>query len=324
MRARPALCRIAVVVAAVIPAALGCTLFLDTSGLDTGSADGSAAGAGDSGRPARDAVGDHHVADVTRTTMDAQETGVPDAAGDVEARDVRTLSDATHDARSPTDAHEERLPDASSDAFSVPILAKAQGASDPVSSMMMVASSTTALNQDVLAHDAIIVAFNIDGALTPSHVTDTLGNSYTKVVGPAVAYGSNSYIYVAADIAGGADSVTVTLSGVAMSDFEVFVQEYSGLATSNPFDKGSSSSGTSLAVDGMVSGFVTTTFPYELIFAYGWDGIGVAGTGFTQTSSFEDDLTEGRVVTSIGMYQATATMTEGSEWQLVMATFRGQ
>jgi hypothetical protein len=322
MRVRPVLCRL-VVVAAVIPAALGCTLFLDTSGLDTGSADGAAPDAGDSGRPSRDAEVDHHVADVTRTTVDAHETGAPhDAAGDVEARDVRTLSDATHDARPPTDAHEERLPDALSDAFSVPILAKAQGASD--SSMMMVASSTTPLDQDVLAHDAIIVAFNIDGALTPSQVTDTLGNSYAKVVGPAVAYGTNSYIYVAADIAGGADSVTVTLSGVAMHYFEVFVQEYSGLATSNPFDKGSSSSGTSLAVDGMVSGFVTTTFPYELIFAYGWDGIAVAGTGFTQTSNFEDDLTEGRVVTSIGMYQATATMTQGMEWQLVMATFRGQ
>jgi hypothetical protein len=102
------------------------------------------------------------------------------------------------------------------------------------------------------------------------------------------------------------------------------VHEYAGIATSSAFDRASSANGATAAQDGMNSGSVTTTWPRELVFGFAETGTAAPGTGFTARSLYGDNVTEDRVVEAIGSYHATATMVGGSEWSMMVATFKGR
>ena len=190
--------------------------------------------------------------------------------------------------------------------------------------------STVSFFNDVQAHDALIVGVQLitsDSTLTLTGITDSLKNQY-QVVGGGAVYVPDAILYVALamDTDAGPDTITVTASSQTDFDgFELYAHEFSGLATSNAFNATSWSTGTSTAKDGMQSGLATTTSSNELLFGFGVsDGSAEAGSNFQLLSNFFDNVTESRVVGAPGSYEATATMTSGTEWGMIVDTFRGQ
>jgi IPT/TIG domain len=159
-----------------------------------------------------------------------------------------------------------------------------------------------------------------DTTSTVSSVMDSRGNAYTLAVGPTQTSGLTSSIYYAKNIAAGSNTVTVTFNQTAGWP-NVNVLEYSGLDTASPLDVAATASGSGMTAN---SGSATTTSANELIVGAG-NPSGVftaAGSGFRNRiiNSF-GGISEDRIVTSTGSYNATATMTSGA-WVMQMATFR--
>jgi len=112
--------------------------------------------------------------------------------------------------------------------------------------------------------------------------------------------------------------VTFTTAPTTFS--EIYIHEYAGLLA---FDAGAASPGNSSATDGMASGNAETHYANELLFGYGVTGSAAAGTNFTTRSSFHSNITEDQIVSTAGVYQATATMTSGTGWTMLLGAFRG-
>jgi hypothetical protein len=159
-----------------------------------------------------------------------------------------------------------------------------------------------------------------DTTSTVSSVTDSKGNAYTLAVGPTQNTGVTQSIYYAKNIVAGSNTVTVTFKQSAAWP-NVNVLEYSGLSTTSPLDVFSGASGSGTAAN---SGAATTTSANELIFGTGSTSSVTtgAGSGFSNRiiNSF-GDISEDRIVSSTGSYNATATMTSGS-WVMQMVAFK--
>ena len=238
-------------------------------------------------------------------------SGGPDAGPDADAG----APDAANEAAPPADA-------ARDGAEGVVPIAFVQGSATAAGS----SSSTISVRFDnpVKPHSAVIVAVAlVPATLTLQPVKDSLGSAFTVVSGPWIGNGANHYIAVALDTAGGANTVEASFSGEASTAY-VYVHEYAGIATSAAFDQASSRNGVTAAPDGMNSGPVTTTWPHELVFGFGETRTAAPGTGFTARSLFSDNVTEDRIVDTLGSYQATGTMTTGTDWAMMVTTFRGR
>ena len=116
-------------------------------------------------------------------------------------------------------------------------------------------------------------------------VTDSAGNTYQLAVPTARGAGMSQAIYYAPNIKAApaaTNTVTVTFN-TATPYVDIRALEYSGLATTNPFDVGTSASGTSTTAN---SGTVTTTAP-GLIFSAGMTSgrFSAAGTNSPAASS---------------------------------------
>jgi hypothetical protein len=184
------------------------------------------------------------------------------------------------------------------------------------------ATASAKFDKDVLAHSAIIVAIDADGAPTMSSITDSLANTYQPVASPHDGLVGRLWMVYALDSKAGPCTITVTLAAAANSFLEVYAHEYSGIATANAFDVLRVADGTSGATDAVRSG----TAPLgtnELLFAHVLSGTAVAGTGFTGRSNFDSNLTEDRIVAQAGTYEGIATMVGGAGWTMQMAAFRG-
>ncbi|VIO79406.1 Exoglucanase B [Bradyrhizobium ivorense] len=156
-------------------------------------------------------------------------------------------------------------------------------------------------------------------------VTDSAGNVYQLAVPTVRGSGISQAIYYAKNIkaaAAGTNTVTVTFS--ASTQFvDLRALEYSGLDLANPFDVGTSASGTSNSAN---SGAVTTTTAHELVFAAGTTigGFSGAGTGFTSRiiTSPNGDIAEDRFVTATGSYSGIAPLGGSAAWVMQVATFK--
>jgi hypothetical protein len=159
-----------------------------------------------------------------------------------------------------------------------------------------------------------------DTTSTVSSVTDSNGNTYALAVGPTKATGLTSAIYYAKKIASGGNTVTVKFSKSAAFP-NVNVLEYSGLDTSSPLDVSAAATGTGTTAN---SGSATTTSASELIVGAGnpTSAFTAAGSGFSNRiiNAF-GGISEDRIVSSTGSYNATATLTSGT-WVMQMAAFR--
>ena len=161
----------------------------------------------------------------------------------------------------------------------------------------------TAGNTNILA-----IGWN-NATSTITSVTDSAGNTYQLAVPTARGAGVSQAIYYAPNIkaaAAGTNTVTVTFN-TATPYVDIRALEYSGLDPVNPFDVGTSASGTGTSAN---SGTVTTTAANALIFGAGMTtgGFSTAGTNFTTRiiTTPDADIAEDRIVTAAGAYTATA------------------
>ncbi len=159
-----------------------------------------------------------------------------------------------------------------------------------------------------------------DTTSTVSSVTDSKGNVYALAVGPTKVTGLTQSIYYAKNIAGGSNTVTVSFNQTA-SYPNVNVLEYSGLSTTSPLDVTAGATGSGTTAN---SGSATTTSANELIVGAGnpssvFTG---AGSGFSNRiiNSF-GGISEDKIVSSTGSYNATVTLTSGT-WVMQMVGFK--
>jgi len=173
--------------------------------------------------------------------------------------------------------------------------------------------------------NVVAVGWN-DSTATVSAVTDTIGNVYTRAVGPTVISGVESQsIYYAKNIAAagaGANSVTVTFSIAAVYP-DIRILEYSGADTGSPVDVTAAASGNSASSS---SGAVTTTNATDLLFGANLvqtTTTGV-GTGFTKRllTTPDGDIAEDEMVSATGSYSASAPVSPSGQWIMQMVAFR--
>ena len=180
---------------------------------------------------------------------------------------------------------------------------------------------TTAYSSQQAAGNLNVVAVMWgDTTRAVSSVTDSRGNSYALAAGPTTATGLSSAIYYAKNIASGSNAVTVTFNGTAAYP-NVNVLEYSGLDTANPLDVSAAATGSGTTAN---SGSAATTSANELIVGAGnpTSGFTGAGSGFSnRVINGFGGISEDRVVSSSGSYNATASLTSGV-WVMQMAAFR--
>jgi hypothetical protein len=145
-----------------------------------------------------------------------------------------------------------------------------------------------AFSSNNTAGNLLILAVNWGNTgIQVASVTDTKGNVYTNISGQ-VRYGKgypqSNQLYYAKNILGGANTITVTMSGKPSVVFEARAYEYAGLDTVSPLDQFSSATGTG----------ATQVNP-------------VAGSGFTgrATTNAGNSLGEDMLVTTTGSYNAT-------------------
>ena len=177
-----------------------------------------------------------------------------------------------------------------------------------------------------IAGDTNIVAIGWNNATSKiTSVTDSAGNTYQLAVPTARGAGLSQAIYYAPNIkaaAAGTNTVTVNFN-TATRYVDVRATEYSGLDPVNPFDVGTSASGTGTTAN---SGTVTTTTANALIFGAGitTGGFSTAGTNYaTRIITTPDrDIAEDRIVTTTGAYSATAPLSGSAAWVMQVATFR--
>ena len=180
-------------------------------------------------------------------------------------------------------------------------------------------SAQTAGNTNILAIGWNNATSNI------TSVTDSAGNTYQLAVPTARGSGVSQAIYYATNIkaaAAGTNTVTATFN-TATPYVDIRALEYSGLDPVNPFDVGTSASGTGTSAN---SGTVTTTAANALIFGAGitTGGFSAAGTNFTTRiiTTPDADIAEDRIVTTTGPYSATAPAERLAAWVMQVATFK--
>jgi glucose/arabinose dehydrogenase len=187
-------------------------------------------------------------------------------------------------------------------------------------------SVTVTYTSAQVAGDTNILAIGWNDATSNiTSVTDSAGNIYQLAVPVARGAGLSQAIYYAKNIkaaAAGTNTVTVTFN-TATPFVDLRITEYSGLDPVNPFDVGTSASGTSATAN---SGSVATSAAHELVFGAGMTtgGFSTAGGGFTsRVITVPDlDIAEDRFVTATGSYSATASLSGSAAWVMQVATFK--
>ena len=165
--------------------------------------------------------------------------------------------------------------------------------------------------------NVVVVGWN-DTTATVQSVKDSAGNTYSLAIGPTSGTGLRQSIYYAANIVGGANTVTATFSQAAVAP-DVRILEYRGVTT---LDVTAGASGSGTAAN---SGSATTTSANELIFGANMVATltRAAGSGFTSRiiTTPDGDLAEDKIVTTAGSNSATATLNGSGPWVMQMVTF---
>jgi chitodextrinase len=188
-----------------------------------------------------------------------------------------------------------------------------------------ITSVTAAYTHAQYSGDVNVVVVGQGSTATVQSVTDTLGNTYTRAVGPTVLGSIAQSIYYAKSIApaaANANTVTVTFaSGATYPD--VRIAEYGGIDNSNPVDVTIGGTGSSTTSS---SGSVTTTNANDLLVGANTvqDYTSAPGTGYTQRiiTNPNSDILEDEVVSAAGSYSATASLPLGGSWVMQMVAFR--
>jgi hypothetical protein len=177
----------------------------------------------------------------------------------------------------------------------------------------------------------LIIAFvRMSSASQTVSVTDSAGNVYSDAVAQVqTADGHQIHIFYAKNIKGGSNTVTAQFSSTNNHPW-LAIFEYSGLSTTSPLDQTSSAQGNSAAISS--GGTAQTRAAAELLFS----GLGLpvsssvtmtAGSGYVleqwdTTSPGSRAATEQSVVSSVGSFSATYSLSGSVTWSAVLATFR--
>jgi len=173
------------------------------------------------------------------------------------------------------------------------------------------------------------IAVVIRGGLSNSQVfsvKDSNSNAYKKAVqlgssGSAVT----SAIYYAENIAGGANTITVTMTVSGPLRFAIL--EYSGVATSNSLDAVVAASATSTSPN---SGNLTTTVSGGLLLGEVatadsttfTGGAGFAVRDFVPAEPNTKLIDEDQIQATVGIASAAATLNPSSNWAALLAAFK--
>ena len=171
--------------------------------------------------------------------------------------------------------------------------------------------------------NVVVVGWN-DTVSSVTSVTDTKGNIYSLAVGPTRGTSLSQSIYYAKNIvaaAAGANTVVVKFSQTPTGP-DIRILEYSGLSTTSPLDvtQGAFSDSSSAS-----SGSATTTAANELIFGASTVATATAGPGSTFTSRIitaSGNIAEDSIVSTMGSYSASASLSSSGNWVMQMATFK--
>jgi hypothetical protein len=199
------------------------------------------------------------------------------------------------------------------------------------------ASGTRAFGSNTTAGNAIFVTlggFNGGGnAANPTSITDTQGNTFTRDV---TMIGSSTlglqridFIASAPNIAGGADTITVTFP---TSNYYArgIVTEVSGLAISSMLD---GTPGTNTATSTSATASTTTSAPDTIVIGHMAAIVAATRTltpavGWTQLGEFETggsgppfNAVYG-LQSGAGTYTPTWTINTSTEWQAVCAAYK--
>ena len=152
-------------------------------------------------------------------------------------------------------------------------------------------------------------------------VSDSRGNTYVSAAG-RTTWGSNwsAQVFYAKSIAGGANTVTATFGSSINSFAVMYIHEYSGVDKLSPVDGAKTAIGTGSAMN---SGPLTTTNASDLLFSAGASSAAVTagGSGYTTRSTVAANITQDRVVSSAGSYNAGATQ-NGNAWVMQLVAFK--
>jgi hypothetical protein len=182
--------------------------------------------------------------------------------------------------------------------------------------------ATATFEAGVAPGNAIVVALGYAGSsVSVVSINDTQNDTFVPVFDTTGINGNRYWLRAAVGVAGGPTNVTVQLDAPVSGGIELYVHEYADVSA---IGVATGASGTTKAVDGMQTSLLTTTVPNELVFCYGTSvtGAAVAGTAFTPRSRFHSNVTEDRIAPTPGAYRAIGTMTSGTEWALIGATFK--
>jgi hypothetical protein len=154
-------------------------------------------------------------------------------------------------------------------------------------------------------------------------VTDSLGNSYQRAVGPTrnanPIQGLSQSIYYAASIRSGSNTVTVNFTQ-AVNNADVRVLEYQGVSVLDAFAELNGDSNLARC------GPVGTSADNELIVAanIATNGSSGAGPGFTERiRTADNNSAQDRVAPTPGSYEATVPLSGSGPWVMQMACFKG-
>ena len=186
-------------------------------------------------------------------------------------------------------------------------------------------TNVVAFAAPVTKDDLLIVECNFDGNTLDATISDSLGNTFTRLGPFDNSFPSREFLAYAIANATGADTVTSTLTGTATGFFELRTYELTGVSVAAPIGQPSVMSGTTSGPDALVGPPLVTDTANELIFAIavlsGTDGM--AGTGYTTVSTFDNDLVEDRLAPTVGSYPVTASSDPGAVvWELVAVGVR--
>jgi hypothetical protein len=292
--------------------ALGCEMFAPLDGLSSayvGDASSSRmTGGAEGGEP------DTGVADDRGSVPDSQGLDGPSAAqADAGDDDV---SASPIDAGTGNDAGDGSAPLAP--------IAFVQIAVATPSGIVRSVSATYAKPQSAGDLNVVAIGWNDTNGVV-SGVSDQSGNVYQLAVGPTrISPDLTQAIYYAKNIAAaGAATNVVTVAFVQTANVtDLRAVEYSGLDPVAPLEGASAASGNNAGP--AASGSVTTTAARSLLFGAGMttDVFSAPGSGYTmRVVTADGDLVEDRVVSSLGSYDAQASLGASSRWVLQVAAF---
>lgn len=181
-------------------------------------------------------------------------------------------------------------------------------------------TSTATFVSTTTAGDFIIVDAGTGNGTNATYATgtisDTQGNTFTLATSTLNPNASSSiYLYYAANIKGGTDTVTFAWTNPLIRAYQLAISEYSGIAKTNPLDQVNWSGSSVYPLNALTTGNVTTANASDMLYSFiffGPPAFGIVPTvssGWTLRAQNEDENifidSADDDISSIGTYSNT-------------------